>query len=659
MLSAGPKSRLVFAFFRRAQLPLLLVICALLQQTIEQATATSRAPQALPVAHKHHLPSVSAEKARHVVNYQLAAQLSHEQRKIDGHARLQFTNTSSTPVSELYFHLYLNAFEHKKTLFFRNGSRSSNALRTPGHIEVQKLVSPSFGEKDLWTLADRHSPGDPDDRTDIRLPLPHAINSGEGAQFDIQFTAYLPEIVERTGFERNFYLVAQWFPKLAKLEENGNWAHFPFHSFAEFYSDFSDYQVTLDVPESFVVGSTGQLVRLPRAAGGRSIYEARARNVIDFAWTAWDQFEVEEVEAEGVQIRLLKPPGTSRLTNIIKHSVADGLRYLGQRFYPYPYPQLTVVLPPSYAQAGGGMEYPQFITTTGQAMTPWTGVRYAELMSVHELTHQWFQSTIATNEARFPFLDEGLTALVEWDYLDARFGSGGLLAWPGLTISRLAAARFGYFSLVHNASSAPIASSAADFDSFSDLSNLIYIHAPLCLKTLAYAFGPDTFERTFRTYAQRYQFKHPTADNFLDVVEQHMGKAARQQAQLMLYENGTLDLSLAETATKTENLNGGELRSSFVVHHAGILTLPYQIELTLLDGTVHYLSGLSHPGEHTYQFDHNSPLLKIELDPKHHILTDKNFFDNRRYFSIRPSQSRLRGLLFALSSWLLTFGTTG
>jgi hypothetical protein len=65
----------------------------------------------------------------------------------------------------------------------------------------------------------------------------------------------LPDIVERTGVSRDFYFLGQWFPKIARLERDGTWAHFPFHAQAEFYADFGDHDVTLDVPEAMLVGA--------------------------------------------------------------------------------------------------------------------------------------------------------------------------------------------------------------------------------------------------------------------------------------------------------------------------------------------------------------------------------------------------------------------
>ena len=113
----------------------------------------------------------------------------------------------------------MNAFEHKNTLFLRNPSRSGNPLTIPGGIEVRDLSTSKFPHRNLWDGAEHHSPGDPNDRTDIKVALPGSVQPNEQIEFNLTFVIRIPEVVERTGFRKNFYMMAQWFPKLAKLEK--------------------------------------------------------------------------------------------------------------------------------------------------------------------------------------------------------------------------------------------------------------------------------------------------------------------------------------------------------------------------------------------------------------------------------------------------------
>src|SRR5262249_36925013 len=144
-------------------------------------------------------------------------------------------------------------------------------------------------EADLWAKAELKRPGD-DDETDVRVSLPKPVRPGETIQLEMAWDDKLPSIVERTGYEGTYHFVAQWFPKIARLEPDGTWAHFPFHHLAEFYADFGSYDVTLDVPTGYTIGATGPTVE-SKVDGGRRIERHVQENIHDFAWTAFDRWE--------------------------------------------------------------------------------------------------------------------------------------------------------------------------------------------------------------------------------------------------------------------------------------------------------------------------------------------------------------------------------
>ncbi len=173
------------------------------------------------------MPALAPPAPQPVASYTLEARLDAKFHRISASGTIRFKNPSARPTRELYFHLYLNAFSNEDTLFLRNhGGRSGTLRGSTGSVEISRLTSRAFGSDNLWEKAAAHSPGDEKDRTDIRVPLPRPLKGGEEVVFEIEFEAQLPEIVERTGYHGDFHLIAQWFPKLAKREADGTWAHF-------------------------------------------------------------------------------------------------------------------------------------------------------------------------------------------------------------------------------------------------------------------------------------------------------------------------------------------------------------------------------------------------------------------------------------------------
>ena len=135
--------------------------------------------------------------------------------------------------------------------------------------------------------------GNPHDRTVAEVPLPRAAAPGETVHVAIDFRSRLPRVSNRTGYKGDFFFVAQWFPKLGVLEETG-WNCHQFDARSEFFADFGNYDVSIDVPEEYrgKVGATGVRAEERNAPGNRVLYRFRQDSVHDFAWTADPDYRV-------------------------------------------------------------------------------------------------------------------------------------------------------------------------------------------------------------------------------------------------------------------------------------------------------------------------------------------------------------------------------
>lgn len=574
-------------------------------------------------------------------SYTLRVRLDEKSHALQGSGKIRFESTPDAPTQELWFHLFLNAFKSDRTLFLRgpsSGGRSGGLQGQPGHIELKSLTSPRYAGVDLWKARDPHSPGDAEDTTDIRVPLPSPLAPGETLELEFEFDATLPELVERTGYDDDFHLIAQWFPKLAKQEVDGSWAHFPFHAFAEFYADFGDYDVELDVPASHVVGSTGAIERLDEKSG-RARYRTRAANVHDFAWTSWPGFHVEHRRLGSVDVTLLTPPAARIARRDTWTTLELALPDFQRRFGVYPFPTLTVVHPPSTAGRAGGMEYPTFITTGGLEWTQLLGGRGTELVTVHELGHQWFQGILASDEARYPFLDEGLNSFAELRFLENHFGAGSVVDTPFLRVSRGAVAR--YSGLGWGAEEV-IAQPARDFTSFRALASQVYGRTTLALETLRRVYGTERIDRALSDYTSRFRFRHPGPDDFYDAIEAHVGASARGALVTMLEGRGTVNFRLQSAFTETNHDAAPTRRfTTFArVMRSGNLTLPVDLRVHFRDGSSRLFQLPSPDPVELVEFDHASEVSSIIVDPEQKIFIDENLLDNS-FYPRRPPPNRL------------------
>ena len=345
-----------------------------------------------------------------VVDYAIEARLDAEAHTATGRERITWRNTSATATSVLPFHLYMNGFRAEDTAWMREGRGShrtayQNADSPWGYCDVTgvKLVG---GAALPWAEGE--------DPSVMTVTLPQPVAPGEQIEVDVEFTTLFPRVFARTGFHEDFYLAGQWFPKVGVLEKNGVWSNHVFTFHSEFYADFGNYRVELDVPKEMIVGATG--IRTDeREDGERKIVTYEAAMVHDFAWTAWKDWVEHRSMHDGIRIRQLLPPDRFDDARFHVDAQVAALDSMQARFGVYPWSTITVVHTPDGADGAAGMEYPTFYTTGRRApRLPFlkslgfdergTGI----FTTVHEFGHQYFQGLFASNENAQPWLDEGM-----------------------------------------------------------------------------------------------------------------------------------------------------------------------------------------------------------------------------------------------------------
>lgn len=562
-----------------------------------------------------------------VASYTMDVRLATDHRTIDGRAIVRWVNTSNTSTSELWWHLYMNAFAGPRTLFMRSlgeAGHRGNTPGEPGRIEVRAMRL-SSGE-DLLASA-TNDPEVPEDATQLRTPLPRPVPAGGSLEITVEWRTLLPTAFARTGYWRDFAFAGQWFPKLAVLEQDGRWAHFPYHALSEFYADFGTYDVTLTVPRGDIVGATGERQGVPLVlADGRERHRYVARGVHDFAWTAWARYR-ERTEAVGnVRVRVLYAPGLDSVAARDLAALRVAMPTFARRFGPYPYPILTVVLPPPGARGIEGMEYPTLITTGGIWFAP-SGVHEAEYIAIHEYAHQYFYGLLASDEWSWPFLDEGLTEYAtglamgemfprDRELLDTFAGSLGYWAYQG-----------GFSAMIRHP--LPIASRADAFPSFESYGAHVYRRAATIFRTAEWVYGADAVERALALYSARWRFRHPTPSSLLDAFREIVGHdAVERYLRPALFGDASLDYAV--TALVSTPLRNGHAGRAIVRRTRGTLEVPVEIELERADGARSRVRWEGRGPEYVLSYAGPSPLRAVRVDPDRRIPLDLDRLDDAR-----------------------------
>lgn len=487
--------------------------------------------------------------------YRIEARLDPKTRALDGRETITFTNTLAQPVATLPLHLYLNAFANTRTTWVTEASREHsgelqrilNQYPDPwGHTEPDSLVERAGGsERNAAWRYIRPDDGNPMDRSlaEIHLPLP--VAPGETAELVLAFHARLPAPIARTGGTRDFFMVAQWYPKLAAMGFDapaGPGAPpappppppHQFHGVTEFFADFADYDVALTVPEGWLVGATGREAEPPGLAGSGWVRHHYAqREVHDFALVTGSHLSdqiLRHLPAGGgpaVDVRYITPRGTEHQIPRWQRAVEGAMDAMGTRVGPYPYTTLTVVLPPYADRNDSGMEYPTLITgLPGDPLWdryPLDRGTIQEITLAHEFGHQYFYGVLATDEQEEAYLDEGLNTYWQDEALEAIYGSE---APGGIVLGREIRPNDGrtlgledWLSEIRE----PLRKRPSWLFEGGTWEMQIYERPALTIKTAARLFGREAVDQVFAEYYRRFAFRHPQGDDFLAVVREAGG----------------------------------------------------------------------------------------------------------------------------------------
>jgi hypothetical protein len=466
-------------------------------------------------------------------NYTMDVKLNTDKKVIDGQMELSWKNISQDTLYELQFHMYMNAFKNSESTFMKESGGSFRGVESGmdnlswGYVDILEMKTKEGKELTDKIQFIQPDDGNPYDQTVIKVPY-DTIMPGETIVLDIKFESKLPKIFSRTGFVGDYFFVGQWFPKIGVYEPIGmrgakrrGWNCHQFHENSEFYADYGLYKVNITLPKDYVVGATGQLVDEKKALSQKTLSFV-AEDVIDFAWTASKQYIELTENWEDVKIRLLIQPEHLDQAKRQFVSVKAALDYFKRNLGEYPYPGITVVDPPYSASGAGGMEYPCLITSSSIARVP-TGIRFPEMVTIHEFGHQYFMGILASNEFEEAWIDEGMNSYFETRIMDAAFGrNSSFVDFAGIKIGDTEMQRTSYtYSDDRNIAESARFAWQYPHGGYGEMS---YSKPATFLNTLHNMIGKECMEEIWKTFYERYKFKHPCTNDFVAIVNEIVPK---------------------------------------------------------------------------------------------------------------------------------------
>jgi hypothetical protein len=479
-------------------------------------------------------------------------------------------------------HLYYNAFQPGSMMDVRSRTISDPDSRVMDRIS--KLKENEIGFHKIIDV--KNSKGVKlnfsEDGTILVINLARPLKPGKAIEFDVNFSSQVPIQIRRTGRynkENVAYSMTQWYPKMCEYDIDG-WHTNPYIG-REFYGLWGDFDVTINIDSSFVLGGTGVVQNpqevghgyqdktkpLKNRSGSKIKWNFKANNVHDFAWAA-DPFFLHDTTAldNGTILHFLhKNDSLNENWTSLKPYTVKIFEYMNTHYGEYPYKQYSVI------QGGdGGMEYPMCTLITAEGSLK-------DLISVtaHESIHSWFQGLLATNEAKFEWMDEGFCTYAQYEVLNHLKGTK--------VLNPLSRQYRSYIRLANSEYQEPL-STHADFYKLNYAYGVsAYNKGSVFLHQLGYVIGDQALKKGMKKYFNQWKFKHPHPRDFKKIMEIESDLELDWYFEQFTQTINTIDYRI-------ENVVSKNAFSKVTLKRNGAMPMPIDICVKTVDGKIKWFN---------------------------------------------------------------------
>lgn len=595
-----------------------------------------------PIVPKPQPAPKEAPLSERIAEYHIGVSLDETAKTLQGAEALTWRNPGKKPVTELYFHLYPNAFASGKTTFMRESGGRLRGDKMPdggyGGMEITSLKTSTGVDLTPHMHFVQPDDGNADDRTLMRIVLPEPIAPGAKTTLNVSFSVKLPQVFARMGYSGDFIMAGQWFPKIAVYEPEGTrgrqdegWSLHQYHGNSEFYSDFAIYSVSIKVPSRYTVAATGFPTKTATDDGRTKTYQFYADDVHDFAWAASPDFVYAEEKFStpnipGMRIKLYMDPAHLHLKERYMTAAKKSLARYSEWFGTYPYQTLSIVVPPAEANGAGGMEYPTLITAWGSG-DPNPGYEL-ERVVVHEIGHQYWYGMVASNEFEEAWLDEGFTSYAEDLVMESDYGVQSNLQLESSYIT----------------SPASLNRFAWNFNSHDHYADNVYIRAKLILVDIEKQVGRDMMRKTLRAYFQKYKFRHPAAQQFQTVLQDVTKRDWQPYFDQYVYGDRMVDFAVESIRSKrvadpNDKYGAAAYEYEVLIRKLGGTHSPVPIAFRFADGTEQRQIWDGQGESIVYKFTYKSPLNSVQVDPDKSMVLENRHINNFMRTDVEVKQS--------------------
>jgi hypothetical protein len=502
------------------------------------------------------------------VDYLMDIELDDAASKLYGEETITYTNNSPDQLPYLWLQLDQNIRKSDAPNLEKNGAGNSVTVR-PSSFVSDFVNDPFDGGFNIEWVTDETGKAlkYTINQTMMRVDLPEAIAPGQTYVFKIKWWYNINDHVEkrgRSGFEffpkdgNKAYVIAQFFPRLCVYNDVEGWQNYQFWGNGEFALEFGDYQVNITVPSDHILEATGSLQnpkdvltrqeykRFQESATSfdkpviivsqeeatakesgfstkKSTWKFKAINVRDFGFATsrkfiWERQAVQVGSKKVMAVSLYPKEGNPLWEEYSTKAVLQTLKSYSKYTFDYPYPKAV-----SVHAKNQGMEYPMICWNYGRPDEDGTysdRTKFGMIsVIIHEVGHNYFPMIVNSDERQWGWMDEGLDTFMQY-LAEQEFGErypesiGALEKYPSRRgdPQKIVPYMAGDQDFI-----SPIMSNP---ENVFQLGPNAYAKPATALNILRETvMGREVFDHAFKTYSQRWMFKHPTPEDFFRTME--------------------------------------------------------------------------------------------------------------------------------------------
>ncbi|PCJ80544.1 MAG: peptidase M1 [Bacteroidetes bacterium] len=504
------------------------------------------------------------------VNYTIDVKMDTDLHQYAGEMQVRYFNNSPDDLDKVFLYAFFNAFQPGSMMDVRSRTIIDPDSRVGSRIYALPLEEQGW-IKDVELSLNGIPCKVSIEETIIVVELPESIKAGTFGDFSMTWNAQVPRQIRRSGWmnkEGVEYSMTQWYPKFCEYDHEG-WHSHPYVG-REFHGIWGSYDVNIHLPSGYKIAATG-IIKTPKEEAIESgDWHFTATNVIDFAWAADKKYVYDSIEVdENLTMNFVRIPNIiydDQWAELPRFAV-QGMRFLNDFIGRYPYPQYTV------AQGGdGGMEYPMMtLVTADRSLPSLVGV------TIHEMSHSWFQAVVATNESLYEWMDEGFTSWIESECMAAisptemtKPRAGGIHAY----------AYYGYIQQALSGNEEALSTHADHYTTNRAYGVAAYSKGEVLVEQLGAIIGDEVRNEGMREYFKVWSFKHPGPTDFKRIMEKTSGIELDWYFDYFVNTTHTIDYRISEVShIKSKDI------LNVLLEKVGTMPMPQDLRITYNDGS--------------------------------------------------------------------------